>query len=152
MKTKFHENKKNKLQILSKNSILTLAILVSGFMTAQNATLEVEMTNFKNNTGLAKVGLYNSEGTFLGTTFKKLDSKIKDNKAVVIFKDLPAGEYAISMYQDENLNGKMDKNFFGIPSEDYMASNNEKGFMGPPKYEKAKFLIKDNSRIIIRVN
>ncbi len=35
MKTTFQENKKNKLQILSKNLILTLVVLVSGFATAQ---------------------------------------------------------------------------------------------------------------------
>ncbi len=135
-----------------KNSILTLAILVTAFVTAQKVNLTVEMQNFKNNTGLAKVGLYNSEGTFLNATYKKLDSKIIDNKAVVIFKDLPIGEYAISMYQDENMNGVMDKNFFGIPSEDYMASNNEKGSFGPPKYAKAKFIVKENSKIIIILN
>ena len=135
-----------------KNLILTLAIATTGFIFAQKADLTVEMQNFKNNTGLAKVGLYNSEGTFLGATFKKLESKINDKKAIVVFKDLPLGEYAISMYQDENLNDTMDKNFFGIPSEDYMASNNEKGFMGPPKYDKAKFVIKENSKIVIKVN
>ncbi len=135
-----------------KNLIVTLGVITSGFLSAQKATLEVEMQNFKNNTGLAKVGLYNSEGTFLEATYKKLDSKIKDKKAVVVFKDLPIGEYAISMYQDENLNDEMDKNFFGIPEEDYMASNNEKGSFGPPKYDKAKFIIKGNSKIVIKVN
>lgn len=135
-----------------KNLILSLAVITTGFISAQKTTLEVEMTGFKNNSGLAKVGLYNSEGTFLGATYKKLDSKITDKKATVVFKDLPPGEYAVSMYQDENLNGKMDKNFMGIPKEDYMASNNEKGSFGPPKYDKAKFIIKGNSKIIIKVN
>ncbi len=135
-----------------KNLFLTLAIATTGFLSTQKADLTVEMQNFKNNTGLAKVGLYNSEGTFLGATYKEIGSKIKDKKAVVVFKDLPLGEYAVSMYQDENLNGKMDKNFIGIPKEDYMASNNEKGSFGPPKYDKAKFIIKGNSKIVIKVN
>ena len=135
-----------------RNLFLTLAITTTGFLSAQKADLTVAIQNFKNNTGLAKVGLYNSEGTFLNATYKKLDSKISENKAVVIFKDLSIGEYAISMYQDENLNGVMDKNFFGIPSEDYMASNNEKGSFGPPKYAKAKFLVNGDSKIVIKIN
>ncbi len=135
-----------------KNSILTLAILATAFVTAQKVNLTVEMNNFKNNTGVVKVGLYNSSGTFLGQTYKKLDSKIVNQKAVVIFEGIEKGEYAVSIYQDENLNDVMDRNFFGIPSEDYMASNNEKGSFGPPKYEKAKFIVKDNSKIVIKVN
>jgi uncharacterized protein (DUF2141 family) len=135
-----------------KNSILTLAVLVTGLVSAQKVNLTVEMDNFRNNSGLVKVGLYNSEGTFLGQTYKKLASKIADQKATVTFEGIEKGEYAVSIYQDENLNGFMDKNLFGIPSEDYMASNNEKGFMGPPKYDKAKFIIKDNSKIVIKIN
>ncbi len=135
-----------------KNSILTLVVLVSGFVSAQKVNLEVIMTDFKNNEGVVKVGLYNFEGTFLGKTFKKLESKIKDKKAIVTFEGLEKGEYAVSIYQDENLNGTMDTNFMGIPTEDYMASNNTKGFMGPPKYENAKFTIGNNSKIVININ
>lgn len=135
-----------------KKVILTVAVLVSGFVSAQKVNLEVDMQGFKNNIGVVKVGLYNSEGTFLGKTYKKLDSKIADKKAVVTFEGIEKGEYAVSIYQDENLNGTMDKNFFGIPSEDYMASNNEKGSFGPPKYQKAKFVITANSKIAIKIN
>ena len=135
-----------------KNSILTLAVLVTAFAVAQKVNLTVDMNNFKNNTGVVKVGLYNSEGTFLGQTYKKLESKIVGQKATVTFEGIEKSEYAVSIYQDENLNGVMDKNFFGIPSEDYMASNNEKGSFGPPKYDKAKFIIKGNCKIEIEVN
>jgi uncharacterized protein (DUF2141 family) len=152
MKSMIHKNKKNKLQRLSKNSILALVALVTGFVSAQKVNLQVDMTGFKNNVGVVKVGLYNSEGTFLKTEFKTLESKIKNKKAMVIFEGLEKGEYAVSIYQDENLNGTMDTNFMGIPKEDYMASNDEKGFMGPPKYASAKFSIKDNSKIRININ
>lgn len=135
-----------------KNSILTLAVFATAFVSAQKVNLTVEMDNFKNNTGVVKVGLYNSEGTFLGKTYKKLESKITDKKAVVTFEGIEKGEYAVSIYQDENLNSIMDKNFFGIPTEDYVASNNEKGSFGPPKYAKAKFIVRDNSKIVIKVN
>lgn len=135
-----------------KNLVLSLAVLISGIATAQKVTLEVAMTGFKNNNGLVKVGLYDSEGNFLKETYKKLQSKIKSNQAIVTFEGLEKGEYAVSIYQDENLNGIMDKNFMGIPSEDYMASNNTKGFMGPPKYENAKFMVTKNSKINININ
>lgn len=118
-------------------------------MSAQNVKLTVSVSGLKNNSGTVKVGLYNSDGTFLKTTYKSVASKIKDNNAVVIFDNLPAGEYAISTYHDENNNGKLDKNMMGIPSEDYAASNNAKGFMGPPAYKDAKFVLAKDSNIEI---
>jgi uncharacterized protein (DUF2141 family) len=37
------------------------------------------------------------------------------------------------------MNGRLDKNVFGIPKEGYGASNNPKKSMGPPKFADAKF-------------
>lgn len=57
----------------------------------------------------------------------------------VVFKNIPAGEYGISLYQDKNENGKLNTNFIGIPSELYAFSNNAKGRFGPAKWEDVKF-------------
>ena len=124
-------------------------MFICSLMSAQNVKLTVSVSGLKNNAGIVKVGLYNSEGTFLKTVYKSLASEIKNNEATVTFDNLPTGEYAISTYHDENNNGQLDKNMMGIPSEDYAASNNAKGFMGPPSYKEAKFVIDKNSKIKI---
>ncbi|CAC9974808.1 MULTISPECIES: DUF2141 domain-containing protein [Flavobacterium] len=129
--------------------ITLITLFICSLMSAQNVKLTVAVSGIKNNTGIVKVGLYNSDGTFLKTTYKSLSSEIKNNEAVVTFDNLPAGEYAISTYHDENNNGKLDRNAMGIPSEDYAASNNAKGFMGPPAYKDAKFVIAKDSKIEI---
>ena len=97
------------------------------------------------------VGVYNKKDNFLKKQFKGDLVKIKDKKSVVVFKDLPKGEYAVSFVHDENNNKKMDTNFFGIPKEDYGCSNNATGFMGPPKYNDAKFLLSENKTINIKI-
>ncbi|WP_281232326.1 DUF2141 domain-containing protein [Flavobacterium gelatinilyticum] len=128
--------------------IITLTMLfICSLMSAQNVKLTVSVSGLKNNTGIVKVGLYNSEGTFLKTTYQSLSSEIKNNQAVVTFDNIPAGEYAISTYHDENNNGKLDRNAMGIPSEAFAASNNAKGFMGPPSYNDAKFTVNKDSKI-----
>lgn len=137
---------------MSKKVILVLVILIGGFVQAQTATLEVKMTGFKNNTGVVKVGLYDSEANFLKAVYKNLTSEIKNNSASVTFTDIPKGSYAVSIYHDENQNGVLDKNAFGIPSEDYGTSNGATGFMGPPKFEDAKFNVTTNSKINITIN
>jgi uncharacterized protein (DUF2141 family) len=135
-----------------KKVIFTAAILVSGFVNAQKVDLVVNMSGFKNNTGKVKVGLYNSEKTFLKSTMLSLTSDIKENKAIATFKGLEKGAYAVSIYHDENENGVMDKNIMGIPKEDYASSNNATGFMGPPKYQEAKIELNKDSKIEIVLN
>jgi uncharacterized protein (DUF2141 family) len=132
--------------------ITTIAFFICSLMSAQNANLTVAVSGLKNNTGMVKVGLYNSEGTFLKTTYKSITSEIKNNSATVTFVGIPKGEYGISTYQDENSNGILDKNMIGIPSEDFACSNNAKGFMGPPAYEDAKFNINKDLKIDIKFN
>jgi uncharacterized protein (DUF2141 family) len=56
-----------------------------------------------------------------------------------VFTDLPAGVYAVSVFHDENMNQKLDKNFVGVPKEGYGASNDPKKKMGPPSFEETKF-------------
>ncbi|WP_394773974.1 DUF2141 domain-containing protein [Flavobacterium sp.] len=129
--------------------ITIITLFICSLISAQTVKLTVSVSGLKNNTGMVKVGLYNSEGTFLKTIYKSEASKIKNNEVVVTFEGIPAGEYAISTYHDENSNGKLDKNMMGIPSEDYAASNNAKGFMGPPAYKDAKFVVNKDSKIEI---
>lgn len=48
--------------------------------------------------------------------------------------DLPAGEYAVSVFLDENGNGKLDTNVIGIPRERFGFSNNPRILTGAPSY------------------
>ena len=54
---------------------------------------------------------------------------------------LPYGEYAVTLFVDFNGNQKLDKNFLGIPKEQYGFSNNVMGRMSPPTFDQAKFTI-----------
>lgn len=114
-------------------------------------TLTVNISGLESNKGTLMVGVYNKKGDFLKRQFKGNFAKIKDKKSVVIFNNLPSGEYAVSFVHDENDNKKMDTNFFGIPKEDYGCSNNARGFMGPPKYDDAKFQLEENKTIQIKI-
>ncbi len=63
--------------------------------------------------------------------------------------DLPKGEYAVSVYHDLNGNEKLDKNFFGAPSEPYGFSRNFKPFMSAPKFDDVKILLNQDRKITI---
>jgi uncharacterized protein (DUF2141 family) len=52
-----------------------------------------------------------------------------------VIHDLPAGEYALSAFKDDNGNGKLDANPLGMPIEPYGFSNDAAGSYGPPSYK-----------------
>jgi len=126
-----------------KNSILILLVLLLGslILNAQN-TIEVQIINFASDKGVVQIGLFNAESSFLDKVYKGKEVKIKDQKAVAIFTDIPDGTYAISVFHDKNKDEKLNT-FLGIPTENYAASNNAPSKFGPPKWENAKFEVKN---------
>lgn len=145
-------------QNIMKNILLAITLLLLGFSNsnAQEDTFEltVEITGMEVDKGKVFLALYNSEDTFLKSskTTKGTNAIVKDGKATAYFKGLKKGEYAVSLFHDENDNGKMDTKIFGIPKEPYGFSNNAKGFMGPPKFKDAKFTVDTNKSISIEIN
>ncbi|MDI9309668.1 MAG: DUF2141 domain-containing protein [Limnohabitans sp.] len=135
-----------------RKNILAFIMLASVGVFAQEAkvNLKIKISGFKNNNGKVMVGLYDSEGTFLKKSLKGAKAKIEGNSAYVVFEGLTKGEYAFSLFHDENNNNELDKNFIGIPKEDYVASNNARGMMGPPKYNDAKFNLSQSKEIQIK--
>ncbi|TBN03636.1 DUF2141 domain-containing protein [Hyunsoonleella flava] len=128
--------------------IICAFIISTSFAMAQEATgndVTVTVSDLESNDGKVYISLYNTKDSFLGRGFKSTFSTIENNSCEVVFKNIPNGTYAVSLYHDENDNNKMDTGMFGIPKEDYGCSNNAKGFMGPPKWEDAKFTINSES-------
>jgi uncharacterized protein (DUF2141 family) len=76
---------------------------------------------------------------------------IKDRKTSIEFTNLPPGYYAVTLFHDENNNGKLDTNFLGIPKEGYGASGNKLPLASRPAFEDSKFLIEDGKKVVIPV-
>lgn len=63
------------------------------------------------------------------------------------FPDLAPGDYAVMLFHDENGNGQMDQNAFGMPVEGYGFSNNAKASFGPPKFGEMKVTVGADGRV-----
>lgn len=124
------------------------------FVFAQSGTIKVVIPKIQSDKGNIKVALYNEEGSdgFLkdiNSAYKKKQVEIKNNSAVIIFKNIPYGTYAVSLFQDENKNNKIDRAVIGFPIEPYGISGN-KNTIGPPKFDDGKFTLK-SSNLTIKV-
>ncbi len=100
------------------------------------------VTHNRNNKGVVRCGLFKEKG-WLKTTEKAAIVRINSkNVARCVFKEMPAGEYGISAFHDEDENGKLNTNFVGYPLEEYCATNNARNTFSAPSWEDAKFKYK----------
>jgi uncharacterized protein (DUF2141 family) len=111
----------------------------------ETGTLTVEVNGLRSKNGTVKAAVFKDGKNFPGpdwsTTVQQQQATYSADgtSATVVFKDLPAGKYAVSVIHDEDGNGKLNKNFVGKPTEGYGASNNPKKRMGAPPFEEAVF-------------
>lgn len=104
--------------------------------------IDAEIDGLHNDKGQVVCGLFVSAADFPKRSDKAAAhavSVITDGRASCEFSGIAPGTYAISVFHDENSNGKMDTNFMGIPREGVGASNNAQGHFGPPKFADAAF-------------
>ncbi|NPA67647.1 MAG: DUF2141 domain-containing protein [Chlorobi bacterium] len=128
--------------------ILTLlfAFLFSAVSFAQTGTLKIKVSGIKSHKGNIKAALYNEEGkeSFLKdlkNVYSKKQTAVTGDEVTIIFKNLPYGVYAVSLFQDENNNNILDRAKIGFPIEPYGVSGNKKTF-GPPRFDDCKFELK----------
>jgi uncharacterized protein (DUF2141 family) len=104
---------------------------------APNAsTLTLRITGIRNANGIIRFTLYR-DSNFV----EKRDVQIDANTltAQTVFANLPRGVYSVNLFHDENMNGKMDTNLFGMPVEGYGFSNNPVKRMGKPGFDETNF-------------
>lgn len=127
---------------------ILLFFIGSQYSTSQEneeITLRIEVSVTKYNKGQVLIALYDHEDHYMKKSCMSSIEKVKNNKVTIVFKGLKKGEYAFSLFHDVNNNGKLDNNFFGIPKEPYGFSNEQKGRFGPPKFDKVKFTVSENT-------
>lgn len=151
-----------KKTVVSLLSILALVLIAHPFLVfaAQDGsvktTLIVEISGFRNSEGNARVCLFDSEKGFPPKSeqaFRTVTVGISDNRGKAMFRNLPAGVYAVSVLHDENANGRMDTNTLGLPREGVGASNDPQSILSPPAFEDSKFALSSDVLVLsIRIH
>jgi uncharacterized protein (DUF2141 family) len=130
-------------------ALFCTALMASPFTRAADLTIDVKgMTSDK---GVVLIALYDKTDAWMKKAVKFASVAAKPDSVSVVLKDLPEGEYAASIFHDENGNGKLDTNAIGMPIEPYSFSNDAAGTFGPPTFEQSKFKL-DGEKKSITVN
>jgi uncharacterized protein (DUF2141 family) len=123
-------------------STLTFSAIAAGAQPAEPTNIHVDITGLISDKGQVQCALFASTEGFPKNSSKAVahtSSSISNRHASCDFANVAPGNYAISVFHDENANGKLDSNFIGMPREGVGASNNVKPHFGPPKFKDASF-------------
>jgi uncharacterized protein (DUF2141 family) len=153
-------NMRTKSQVVQLASVvILLPVLLLPPLPAQSpntGTLTVRVVGARNASGEIRVALFQNAEGFPGDASKALRTQPaqidpQTLSAKVSFTGIPQGVYAVSVFHDENGNGKFDRNFVGIPKEAYGASNNPPKKMRPPTFDEAKFSLSSQQSLEIQL-
>ena len=133
--------------------IFLLSSLVA-MLEIQASELIINLSDQKK-AGTLMLAMYNNAEAFEGSVVKEKRSEIGVFKGLELYlepqdstqlsTEIPDGEYAIAFFIDANGNKKLDKNFLGIPKEQFGFSNNAMGTLSAPSFEQAKFRVAGNT-------
>jgi uncharacterized protein (DUF2141 family) len=138
----------SRIKLFAALSLLCCALLISstGQLSAQvpaapaqsASTLTVRVTGIRNTNGKIRLSLYRDSKFVEG---REVEIDAKTLSANTVFANLSQGFYAVNLFHDENMNGKMDTNLFGMPVEGYGFSNNPHKRMGKPGFDETNFQV-----------
>jgi uncharacterized protein (DUF2141 family) len=72
-------------------------------------------------------------------------------EVTVTIPNLEPGEYGVALIHDVNMNHKLDRNFLGMPKEQWGMSNNPHATIKAPPFSKAEFAINGNTEIKVQL-
>ncbi|MDR2065632.1 MAG: DUF2141 domain-containing protein [Prevotellaceae bacterium] len=130
-----------------KQTIFLLMLLAASTLNAQSK-LTIVTDGMEQTAGTLYVAVYNAENFMKKPVYSAMQKVDKEEISIMLDKVAP-GEYAVSIFHDENDNGKLDTGVYGIPVEKTGNSNNAKGTYGPPAFDDCKFTVAEDTVIYI---
>ena len=127
------------MQASTVSRLAALSCLVGLFSLAGSAgaaTVEVHVSGVAAGKGKVNVAVCDRE-RFLKQCAYSGSIPARDGDNVVRIAGVPAGSWAVLAYQDENANDELDRNFVGIPKENYGFSREARSKFGPPGFDDA---------------
>lgn len=125
--------------------LLLWTVFLSGPLFGQSgnptaADLKVKVTAMEPGAGSIVACLVSESSQFLHSCQDSIKVSAENgDEQMIVFRHVPAGQYAISIFQDRNNNQTLDANFLKIPKERFGFSNNPRLKMGGPQYEDCSF-------------
>lgn len=117
--------------------------------------LKIELVGLRNTKGNIVLALFSDSQGYPDKPEAAVRSEVftvTDVSMTITISDIPYGNYAVTIFHDENADSELNTNLLGIPQEGIGFSGNPKIWKGVPKYEKSQFNFSpDQEKITIKV-
>jgi uncharacterized protein (DUF2141 family) len=132
------------LRLFFSSTLFCAMALHSAFAEPTDASVRIEVSGLRGargDVGCLLFGTADGYPEIHVKAYRELHAPIERAGAVCAFSKVAPGTYAAIVFHDENLNGKLDKNFVGMPQEGYGASNNVRPRFSAPGFLEASFVV-----------
>lgn len=109
-------------------------------MPVAGGAVEVRVEGLASTRGTVYASIFLSAEGFpgdKGMAFAYRAVPAQDGTVVLVFNEVPAGEFGVAVLHDADENQELSFNLLGMPKEDYGFSRDARAMFGPPKFEKA---------------
>lgn len=124
-------------------ALVALNLSASSFAQSPCSGIHVSIPDIKNSNGAVACALFEKpEGfptEFLRYATHIMMMKIRNTQGRCDFLDIEPGIYALAVIHDEDMDGKIDTNWLGVPREGYGFSADAEASMGAPSFKEASF-------------
>jgi len=137
-----------------KQILFTLCLsMITTIFLGQTADITIKVIGVEEVKGAMSIALYDKEEDFRSRDrfVAAEDVPIESNTFTYTFKEIPYGTYAIAVFHDLDEDRELRKNWVGMPKEPFGFSNDAKGKMGPPSYDDASFILKEDLNLTINL-
>ena len=138
------------IRFSSLGRVVCIAAMTVAGAAAQADDLTVEVLGARSDKGTVDGALYADAASWLKNSLQG-ERQPANAKTVLVYRNLQPGTYALSLFHDENGNGKLDSNVAGIPTERYGFSRYARGHMAAPSFADAAVELHGDTTITIHL-
>lgn len=138
----------HRLSLLAR--VACVAAIAAAGSAARAYDLTVEVHNARSDKGTVDGALYADAASWMKHSLQG-ERQPAAGKTVLVYRNLQPGTYALSLFHDENGNGKLDSNVVGIPTERYGFSRDARGHMSAPSFADAAVDLRGDMAITVNL-
>lgn len=135
------------------NLILAVLLLMSFTSSKPTGTVLFKVTGVDTQLGgNLSAGIFTKENfPKVGKQFLGKDVRVTKTQMEIKLIDVPIGKYGAVVFQDENMNKKLETNFIGYPTEPIGFANGAEINFGPPSFEDASIKVEAGKTTIVNI-
>ncbi|MGI9390105.1 MAG: DUF2141 domain-containing protein [Boseongicola sp.] len=132
------------------STVFAFALLAN---TSAAADLNLSITGVGSQSGQFLISVFTDGTSWMKRPISTGIAKVESGGSASVQFELPPGTYGLAVVHDANGDGKINVNALGIPTEAFGFSKNARSLFGPPRFNRARFELGENSKsITIRLN